>query len=169
MIQAFFLKYKLMFVAAGALVLVSAVVAGVFAIRAGVFAIRASAYAEGRAFEREIWAEAMRTAEARADTAAWDLYQLRISRALDSQARTEARTVIVRETRTEIANAATTEARYGAYLAGRERLRDAGAEDFARARTDYLSTVPAEPGAGPSAGRPELRFALERRRPSLPA
>ena len=100
-------------------------------------------FLEGQVTERAVWVQAMEIAEARARNAEEALNQDRKKRESQAAERTAERVSISSQARTEIHEAPDLESRLAALNSLRRRLRDTGAENLARARADYLSTVAA--------------------------
>jgi hypothetical protein len=100
-------------------------------------------YHEGYAKAEAEFTQRLNDALKQASEAQQALASLQQERQAESNRREEVRTVVVTETREEIINAEDSQARYAAYLSGRERLRGAAAEHFNRARSDYMSSIAA--------------------------
>lgn len=98
-------------------------------------------YDAGVASERAVWQQAMQVAQDRARNAENALAQDRANHERESAQRATQRTIIVQEARTQIHEAPDLESRLAALSALRERLRNTNAEDLARARANYLSSI----------------------------
>lgn len=100
-----------------------------------------SQYKAGRAAADLEWSQKFSQAQARASRAEEDLARTRIERDQARAERDESRRRALVQVTQEIENAPNFEARYAAYLAHRDRLRNARSERLARARADYLSSI----------------------------
>lgn len=98
-------------------------------------------YREGFEKAEKAAAQALSAAQAEAADARQELAAVQAQRQNQSEQREETRIVVVRETVENIVNAETFEARYGAYLSGRNSVRQPADEYLARARADYLSSI----------------------------
>lgn len=98
-------------------------------------------YDAGVADEKAIWVEAMAQAEDRVRNAEQALAEDRAQRLADNQAREAERVRLYNQARTQIHEAPDLESRLRALDSFRRSLHDAGAEDLARARADYLSSI----------------------------
>jgi hypothetical protein len=98
-------------------------------------------YREGFENAEKAAIQALSAAQAEAADARQELAALQAQRQNQSELREETRIVVVRETVENIVNAETSQARFDAYVAGRNSVRQPADEYLARARADYLSSL----------------------------
>lgn len=98
-------------------------------------------YREGFEKAEKAAAQALSAAQAEAADARQELASVQAQRENEARQRQETRIVVVRETVENIVNAETFEARFDAYLSGRNSVRNSANAYLDRARADYLSSI----------------------------